>query len=77
MTENFIPNCGAPLNPEAVKQGKTWDSASGKWVSHQELGAVVTSPPQGWRDLFGRGERYAYTPGLKVVSIVYDWKLYN
>lgn len=77
MTENFIPNCGGPLNPEAVKAGLTWYAEGRKWVPHQALGAVVSSPPAGWRDLFGRGERYAYTPGLKVVSIVYDWKLFN
>ena len=77
MTENIIPNCGAPLDPEAVKAGLTWDAETRKWCDPRDLGASVTSPPKGWRDLFGREKRYAYPLRLKVVSIVYDWKVFN
>ena len=73
----FPPNCGAPLDPEAVKLGLTWDVETRKWKTHQSLGATVTSPPEGWRDLFGLEKRYAYPRRLKVVSIVYDWKVFN
>lgn len=73
----FIPNCGHSVNPEAVKAGKTFDSATGNWCYPNDLGAVVTAPPEQWEDQFGRGERYEYAKGLKVVSIVYDWKVFN
>jgi hypothetical protein len=71
---DFPPNCGAPLDPEAVKLGLTWDADTRKWKTHQSLGATVTSPPKGWRDLFGAPEK---PRGLTVVSLAYDWKVWN
>ncbi len=75
---DFPPNCGAPLNPEGVNAGQTWDSEARKWVTHQSLGATLSNPQKGWQGLFSEfNERYAYPRRLKVVSIVYDWKVFN
>jgi hypothetical protein len=69
---DFPPNSGAPLDPEAVKAGKTWDAKARKYVSHQELGAKVYKLKPGWERHFQTGEaRYAYVSGLKVVQICY------
>ncbi len=74
MTENFIPNCGAPLNPEAVKAGLDWSDEHKRWMTYEENGATVTKAPKGWRDLFGAPEK---PRGLTVVSLAYDWKVWN
>ena len=50
--EQWIPNCGAPLDPGKVKAGLTWDSASKQWMRHEDLGATVTKAPHGWWKLF-------------------------
>ncbi len=71
-------NCGGPLDPDQVNAGLTWDSDTRKWVTHQSLGATVTKAPKGWQALFSEfNVRYAYPRTLKVVSIVYDWKVFN
>ncbi len=57
-----------------MKEGKTWDEEHQAWMTHEELGASVTKAPKGWQKLFGAPPK---RPGLKVVSIVYDWKLYT
>lgn len=49
----FIPNCGAPLNREAIRQGKTWSAKHRKWLRPEQLGATVTLAPDGWWVYFG------------------------
>ena len=59
----------------AVKYGLTWSAEHGEYRSHEELGADVRKAPKGWRKLFDPP-----TPAsrrLKVVNIVYDWKLFT
>lgn len=54
------------------KPGLTWSDEHQRMMTYQELGATVTKPPKGWQKLFGAPRQ---SRGLKVVSIVYDWKL--
>ncbi len=68
---DFPPNSGAPLDPEAGTEDRTWCSVQRKFVTHQSLGATVTKLQKGWRRLVGLHKRYYFKPGLKVVSIVY------
>lgn len=44
------------------------------WKWSTKYGAMVAKAPKGWRKLFGARPA---SRGLKVVSIVYDWKLYT
>ena len=72
--QQWEPNCGAPLDPGKVKAGLTWDADNRVWCRHEDLGATVTRAPHGWKDLFGAPEK---PRGLTVVSLAYDWKVYN
>lgn len=59
LTEQWTPNCGAPLDPEKVKAGLMWDAEIKLWVFPEEVGATVTKPPHEWWKLFGepRGKK--------------------
>lgn len=47
------------------------------WKWSTKYGAMVAKVPKGWQKLFGRDKRQEHAKLLKVVSIVYDWKLYT
>lgn len=53
LLEKWPPNCGAPLDPEKVRAGLTWDAYNKQWVRPEDLGATVTRAPDGWWTLFG------------------------
>lgn len=53
VTEQWIPNCGAPLDPEKVKAGFTWDPEISLWVRPEEQGGETYWAPDGWWTLFG------------------------
>lgn len=75
---DFPPNGGAPKHAENVKAGLTWSHERKLWYHPVQLGAVVSKAPEGWQGLFSEfHKRYAYPRRLKVVSIVYDWKVFN
>lgn len=56
------------------KSSMTWSAEHKKYMTHEELGATITKPPKDWEKLFGAPPKPL---GLKVVSIVYDWKLFT
>ncbi len=58
-----------------IRDGRTWSEQHWRWVTHAELGATVTKAPKGWEKLFDPPEPARKM--LKVVRIVYDWKLFT
>jgi hypothetical protein len=74
MTETFDDRGGFTPNREMVEAGMTWCAEQRRWMTHESLGATVTKAPEGWRDLFGAP---AKPRGLTVVSLAYDWKVWN
>lgn len=51
--EQWEPNCGAPLDPEKVKAGLTWNTELQAWLRPEDNGADVSRAPDGWWTLFG------------------------
>jgi len=68
-------NLGKSTKRFAIACGFTWSDEHKDWRSHQSLGATVTKAPKGWQKLFDPPAPARRL--LKVVSIVYDWKLYT
>ena len=46
-------NCGAPLDPEKVKEGLTWCSELQAWLTLEDAGAETFKAPDGWWTFFG------------------------
>ena len=53
LTEQWTPNCGAPLDRDKVRAGFTWDAEIKLWVRPEEVGATVTKLDDGWWTFFG------------------------
>ena len=58
-----------------IKRGYTWSDEHKRWVTHTSLGADVRKVPKGWQKVFDPPNPTRRV--LKIVSIVYDFKLFT
>ena len=58
-----------------IKYGWTWSAEHERFVSHNSLGATIIKLRKGWQKLFDPPNPTRRT--LKIVSIVYDFKLFT
>ena len=53
MVEHWPVNRGAPLDPEKVKAGLTWNAELQAWLTPEDAGAEAFKLPDGWWTFFG------------------------